>query len=52
MIQKFQSALLTLAIIVVTSIVPKLTWHEHLKALEMVTQWAAENPKARTLPAA
>ncbi len=37
-IQKFSSALVTAAIIAVTSIVLKFTWYDHLKALESVEQ--------------
>jgi uncharacterized protein (DUF486 family) len=51
-IQKFQSALLTLAILVVTSAVLNFTWYDHLKDLERVTEWAAESPTVTALPAA
>jgi Na+/proline symporter len=51
-IQKFHSALLTLAIIVVTSVMLKFTWYDHLKDLERVTQRATESLNARALPAA
>jgi Na+/proline symporter len=45
-IQKFHTALMTLAIIVVTSIVLKLTWYDHLKALEAGDQSNAQRQAA------
>jgi Na+/proline symporter len=41
-IRKFNSALVTAAIIAVTSIVLKFTWYNHLKALEAVDQASAQ----------
>jgi len=41
-IRKFNSALVTAAIITVTSIVLKFTWYNHLKALEAVDQASAQ----------
>jgi Na+/proline symporter len=46
-IQKFSSALVTAAIIAVTSIVLKFTWYNHLKALEAVEQSNAERDAAK-----
>jgi SSS family solute:Na+ symporter len=48
-IQKFHSAVITLAIIAVTSVVLKFTWFDHLKDLETINQPAAESTAASPL---
>jgi Na+/proline symporter len=49
-IQKFHAALITFAIIAVTSVVLKFTWYDHLKALESVEQSNARRDAASGQP--
>jgi Na+/proline symporter len=51
-IQKFRSAAITAAIIVVTSIVLKFTWYNHLKTREAFDQANAQREAAQRLAAA
>ena len=48
-IQKFDAALVAIAIITVTSVVLKYTWYDHLKALEAINQYSAQSSEARVL---
>jgi heme/copper-type cytochrome/quinol oxidase subunit 4 len=49
-IQKFRNAVITAAIIAVTSIVLKFTWYNHLKALEAVDQESARTEALHSMP--
>jgi heme/copper-type cytochrome/quinol oxidase subunit 4 len=51
-IQKFRSAEITAAIIVVTSIVLKFTWYDHLREREAFGQTIAEREAAQRLATA
>jgi Na+/proline symporter len=51
-VQKFRSAVITAAIIAVTSIVLKFTWYNHLKAREAFGQVSAQNRAAEPLATA
>jgi heme/copper-type cytochrome/quinol oxidase subunit 4 len=51
-IQKFRSAEITAAIVVVTSIVLKFTWYDHLKAREAFGQAYAEREAAQRMATA
>jgi Na+/proline symporter/heme/copper-type cytochrome/quinol oxidase subunit 4 len=51
-IQKFRNALITAAIIALTSIVLKFTWYNHLKAGEATDQAIARTEAMQSMPAA
>jgi hypothetical protein len=51
-IQKFRSAAFTAAIILVTSIVLKFTWYDHLKARQAIDQANAQREAAQRLATA
>jgi Na+/proline symporter len=51
-IQKFHSAVITAAIIAVTSIVLKFTWYNHLKAGEAIDQAIARTEAVQSMPTA
>ncbi len=51
-IQKFRNAVITAAIIAVTSIVLKFTWYNHLKAGEAIDQAIARSEAVQSMPAA
>jgi hypothetical protein len=51
-IQKFRNAVITAAIVAVTSIVLKFTWYNHLKAGEAIDQAIARSEAAESMPTA
>jgi Na+/proline symporter len=51
-IQKFRNAVITAAIIAVTSIVLKFTWYNHLKAGEAIDQAIARSEAVQSMPTA
>jgi Na+/proline symporter len=51
-IQKFRNAVITAAIIAVTSMVLKFTWYNHLKAGEAVDQASARTEAVKSMPPA
>jgi len=51
-IWKLRNALLTLAVVVITSVVLKLTWYDHLKELEGVRAALGTSPAAEPIRAA
>ena len=51
-IQKFRNAVITAAIIAVTSIVLKFTWYNHLKAGEAIDQAIARGEAVQSMPTA
>ena len=51
-IQKFRNAVITAAIVAVTSIVLKFTWYNHLKAGEAIDQAIARSEAVQSMPTA
>ena len=51
-IQKFRNAVITAAIVAVTSIVLKFTWYNHLKAGEAIDQAIARTDAVQSMPTA